>query len=212
MIAAKTCAIAPVRDSAAMLRRTHAAMGVLLALAACATDARLPADLAARFAEAPADASGRLWLEGDRIAAAAIAVGPGALPPAVRTTIDAVAPRGELVFQGREWSSRGEGFRIEKRYRENGNEHTRSVLVADDGRVLERSHSVPIAEVPQDVLAVALQRGHQVDEARIVSGAEREEHWSCTVTNRMGWSFVVDIGLDRALLRTRRRVQVRLES
>ena len=192
--------------------RDRAAIFALAALAACATPSRLPTDLAARFAEAPSDAPGRLWLEGDRIVAAAIAVGPGALPPEVRTTIDAVAPRGELLFQGREWSARGEGFRIDKRYRDNGSEHARSVLIADDGRVLERSHSVPIGEVPHDLLAVALQRGHQVDEARIVSGPEREEYWSFTVTNRIGWAFVLDVDLDAAVLHTRRRVQVRLES
>lgn len=195
-----------------MLRRRSAfAMVPLLALGACSTTGIVPTNLAAAMAEAPTGTPTRLWLDGDRIVAAAVPVGPGALPPAVRTTIDAVAPRGELLWQGREWSGRGEGFRIEKRYRENGSEHVRSALIGDDGAVLERSHSMPLGEVPQVVMATVLSSGPHVDEARIVSGPEREEYWSCTVRNRIGWVLVVEVGLDGVLLRKRRQVEARIE-
>lgn len=193
-------------------RRLQRALPALLVLGACATNATMPRDLAAQLAEAPTEPASRIWIDGDRIVAAAIAVGPGALPLAVRTTIDAVAPRGELLFQGREWSARGDGFRIEKRYRENAIEHTRSALIAANGDVLERSHSVPIAEAPQNVLAAAMERGHRVDEVRIVSGATQEEYWSCTVSNRIGAVYVVDVSLTGKLLRTKRRAAVRAES
>jgi len=193
-------------------RRVRCAAAALFFLGACATTSPLPADLGVQLAESPTEPTSRLWIDGDRIVAVAIAVGPGALPPAVRTTIDAVAPRGELLFQGREQGPRGDGFRIEKRYRENASEHVRSALIAADGAVLERSHSVPIAEAPPNVLAVAMERGHRVDEVRIVSGPEREEFWSCTVTNRIGAVYVVDVGLDGKLLHTRRRAAVCVES
>lgn len=193
-----------------MLRLRPTASLALLALAACAA-ARVPTDLAALMADAPVDAPTRLWLDGDRITAAAVAVGPGVLPPEVRVTADAVAPRGELVFQGREWSGRGEGFRIEKRYQDVGAEHMRSVLIGADGNVLERAHTVPIAKVPQHVLVAALRVGPDVVEARIVSGPTQEEYWTCVCRNRIGRTFAADIDLDGRLLRSRRRVDARVE-
>jgi len=133
------------------------------------------------------------------------------MPPEVRTTLDAIAPGGELLFQGREWGPRGRGFRIEKRYRGNGEEHVRSVLIGEDGSVLERAHSVPLTQVPPNVLGAALRTGPHVDEARIVSGPEREEYWSCTIRTRIGRTFVVDVDLDGRVLRTTRRIDAHLD-
>ena len=72
----------------------------------------VPGDATALMREAPEDQPARLVLAGDRIAAVAVALGPGSLPAAVRATVDAVAPRGDVVFRGREWSERGDGYRI----------------------------------------------------------------------------------------------------
>ena len=171
----------------------------------------MPPDLASLLAEAPEDSPARLWLDGDQVVGAAIALGPGALPQEVRTAIDATAPRGDLVFQGREWGRRGAGFRIDKHYFLAEFEHTRSALIATDGTVLERSHSVPLPEVPQDVLAAAMSVGPKVVEARIVSGPRREEYWECTVNDRLGRTLVATIALDGRLLRTVRRVNARLD-
>ncbi|MBL8748998.1 MAG: hypothetical protein JNK78_07550 [Planctomycetes bacterium] len=192
-------------------RRSRHALFCLSALAACGATSRLPTDLATLAAESPVDSPARLRLVGDRIAAATIAVGPGAMPPEVRTTLDAIAPGGELLFQGREWGPRGRGFRIEKRYRGNGEEHVRSVLIGEDGSVLERAHSVPLTQVPPNVLGAALRTGPHVDEARIVSGPEREEYWSCTIRTRIGRTFVVDVDLDGRVLRTTRRIDAHLD-
>jgi hypothetical protein len=129
----------------------------------------------------------------------------------VRTAIDAVAPRGDLVFQGSEWGRRGSGYRIEKHYTNGSAQHSRSALIATDGTVLERSHSVPLPEVPQDVLAAAMSVAPNVVEARIVSGPRREEYWECTVHDRIGRTHVATIALDGRLLRTVRRVTARLD-
>ncbi|MFO1076710.1 MAG: hypothetical protein U1E73_03180 [Planctomycetota bacterium] len=168
----------------------------LLVVQACSSSAAVSARLQATLAEMPEDSPARLWLEGDRIAAAAVATGPGSLPQAVRTAVEAVEPGGETVFQGREWGARGEGYRVDKHYVLAGQDHRRTALVAADGRVLERGHSVPIAEVPQAVLAAALDVGPTVVEAMIVSGPEVEEFWRCEVTDRLGRSYVVTVGLD----------------
>lgn len=195
-----------------MLRRPlHCALFGLSALASCATGLQLPAGFTAFVEQSPTGAPMRLTLEGDRIVAAAVPAGPGALPPAVRTTLDATAPHGELLWQGREWGPRGDGFRVDKRYRDGAHEHVRSVLIAADGRVLERSHSVPLGDVAQNVLGKAMQSGPHVDEVRIVSGPEREEYWSCTVRSRIGRTFVVDVDLDGRLLRAVRRVEAKVD-
>ncbi len=185
-------------------------LSCLLPLGACASSA-VPPTLAKWFSDAPGDATPRLMLAGDRIVAAAAPLGPGSLPPAVRTTFEAVAPGGETLFVGREWSERGEGFRLEKRYRE-GAVHTRSVLASPEGAVLERWHTVPIPQVPQQVLAAALQQGPLVDEARIVSGPEREEYWDLVARDRSGRTFVVRVALDGDLLATARRVSAQVET
>lgn len=194
-----------------MRQRCHRPLlGCLLALGACASSA-VPPTLAKWFHDAPGDSTPRLLLAGDRIVAAAAPLGPGSLPPAVRTTFEAVAPGGETMFVGREWSERGDGFRLEKRYHD-GVEHTRSVLASADGAVLERWHTVPIPKVPQQVLAAALQQGPLVDEARIVSGREREEYWDLVARDRSGRTFVVRVGLDGELLATARRVAAQVET
>jgi hypothetical protein len=178
--------------------------------AACSAGPPVPPDLSRLLAETPEDSPARLWLDGDRVVGVAFALGPGVLPPEVRTAIDAVAPRGDLVFQGSEWGRRGSGYRIEKHYANGAVEHTRSALIATDGTVLERSHSVPLPEVPQDVLGAAMSVGPHVVEARIVSGPHREEYWECTVNDRIGHTHVATISLDGRLLRTVRRVQARV--
>ncbi|MEO6595452.1 MAG: hypothetical protein ABIP94_11930 [Planctomycetota bacterium] len=158
------------------------------------------------LAEAPEADPAQLWLDGNTIVAATVAVGQGSLPATVRTTLDAIAPRGELLFQGQEWGPRGHGYRIQKRYREGTVEHERSVLIDSEGRVLERSHTWPIPDVPQHVLATALRAGTQIEAAWIVSGPEREEYWSCTVKNRLGHVLVAKVALDGRWLGSVRRV------
>src|SRR5262245_50595143 len=184
----------------------------LLALAACSTAAPVPESLQTLLGESPEGNPARLSIGGNRIVAAAVAMGPGSLPKAARTSIEAIAPLGELLFAGREWGPRGAGFRVEKRYREGPKEHVRSVLVDADGRVLEREHSVAIAEVPQHVLAAAMRVGPTIEEARIVSGPEREEHWSVSVRDRLGRTFVARVSLGGALLDSVRRVSARVDS
>lgn len=206
---ARACTAAAFGDSAAMrFPRQRVAMASLLACAACSTAGAIPADLARLLAEAPPAATARLWLDGDRIVGAAVPTGPGDLPAGVRTMVDAVVPRGELEFQGREWSARGEGYRIDKRY---SAEDRRSVLISPAGTVLERDHTVAIADVPQHVLASALRIGSHIDEVRIVSGPEHEENWSLVLHDRSGRVFVAEITFDGRVLRSRRRVDARVD-
>lgn len=184
------------RDSAGM-RTLHrlAVSSLSIALVACTGTGRSLASMVQLRAEAPTDATARFTLAGDRIVASAVPLGPGTLPPGVRTTFEAVAPGGTTTFVGRETGPRGDGFRLDKVYTDGLRQTTRSVLADSDGRVLERWHTVPIPEVPQHVLAVALRTGPVIEEARIVSGPEREEHWTFLVRDRSARPFVVTVGL-----------------
>lgn len=187
------------------------AVGCTLALAACTAGVGLPPGFPALLAECPDRAPARLWIAGDRIVAAAVAVGPGTLPPPVRQSLEAVAPHGEVTFQGREWGPRGEGFRIDKQYRIDGVEHTRSALITADGTVLERSHSVPVAEAPQAVLGTALQFGQRIEDVQIVSGREREECWQLLLTDRLGRTILLTTDLDGRLIGSLRRVAAHVD-
>jgi hypothetical protein len=185
-------------------------LGCLLALTACAATAPVPAALPSAVADTPADGTVRLCLAEDHVASAAVTLSPGSLPPAARKMADAIAPDGETRFVGREWGPRGTGFRIEKAYREP--EHRRSVLVDEAGAVLERAHTMPLARVPQHVLATALRTGPVIDEAWIVSGPLAEEHWTLVVVDRAGVRFVVRIGLDGTFLARWRRVAATVDA
>lgn len=186
-------------------------LAALAALAGCAAAPTVPARFAELLADAPEGQPVRFLAAGDAIVAVAVPLGPGMLPPPVRVAIDAVAPGGEWVFAGREQSQRGDGFRIEKVLRNGAVETVREALIAPDGRVLERAHSVPIAAVPQDVLATALRQGPTVTEVRIVSGPAREECFRCTVSDHAGRTFVVTTGLDGSLRGTARRLSARVD-
>lgn len=164
------------------------------------------------LADAPSDVPPRFQFAGDQLVAAAVPLGPGSLPTAVRTTFDAIAPGGRTAFVGREWSARGDGYRLEKVYPEGTVSVTRSVLAAADGAVLERWHSVPIPDVPQHALATALRSGPTVEAAHIVSGPDREEYWSFLVRDRIGRAFVVRVGLDGAPLGRWRRATAQIDS
>jgi hypothetical protein len=171
------------------------ALLAMAVLGGCAA-APLPPGFAAAAANAPEDQPLRLWVAGDAVVAAAAAVGRGGLPQPVRTAAEAIAPAGETVFAGREWGPRGDGWRVEKRYREGTDESFRSVLLDAAGSVLERSHSVPTAKVPAPVLFAAMQVGRDVQRCEIVSGAVSEESWRATVRDGAGRTFVVELDLD----------------
>src|SRR5262245_37248794 len=194
-----------------MIASTPARLLVCLsALAAACAGPGLPAGFAAAAAAAPEDTPARLWIDGDAVVAAAAGVGPGGLPLAVRTAIDAVAPGGELQFAGREWSAAGDGYRVDKRYVDGPDESFRSALIAADGAVLERSHSVPIGKVPTAVLTAALTVGRDVRRCEIVADAAQETGWRAIVSDGAGRSFVATIGLQGGLRSVYRIVNARL--
>lgn len=195
------------------MRRSRAAgLGCCLALVACGAGPWRRPPLDELLGDAKAGVPPRLSFAGDELIAVAVPAEPLTIPQVVRTTFQAIAPGGETEFLGREWGPRGTGYRLVKRYREGGHEQVRSVLVDGSGAVLERSHSVPLGEVPQDVLSTALRFGHSVEEVRIVSGPEREEGWAVVVDDRAGHTSALTIGLDGRLRERAVRCAARVEA
>src|SRR5690606_5917897 len=153
----------------------------------------------------------RLTLAGTTVTAAAVAVEYRTIPALARTTCEAIAPDGVLEFCGQENGARGFGFRIEKRY-EQPFPHLRSVLVDATGEVMERSHTLPVADVPQHVLGAALAGGTLVDSVAIVSGPRKEEFWRIVTRDRRGRVFVITVDLNGNLMSKQRRHQSRVDS
>lgn len=179
----------------------------LIALAACS----VPPVSAERLSKAEPNQVARLTLDGDRVVTLAVPVDFRSLPALARTTCDAIAPEGRLLFCAREQGPRGDGFRVERGYSQPF-DHYRSVLVDANGTVLERSHTLPLSKVPQHVLAAALTNGTSVDSAEIVSGPVREEYWHIIAKDRRGRVFVVRVDLEGNELSRFRRNQSRVDS
>lgn len=189
------------------MRRTRCAW--LLLLTGCAS-APGPS-LGELLRDAVVGEHARLTVEGDQVVAFATPFDYRALPAAARKTCDTVAPEGALLYCASERGPRGAGFRVEKRYQEPV-PHERSLLVDAAGRVLERSHTLPVSDAPQHVLGTALGCGPFVERVEIVSGPVREEFWRVLVKDRRGRVFTATIDLGGELLHLRRRSQSRVDS
>jgi hypothetical protein len=177
-------------------------------LASCQLPPALPAGFAALAREAPPDEPLRLRCWGTQIVAVAVPLGPGGLPGPVRVTADAIAPGGRTLFAGREWGPRGPGYRIERMLDHGGAEHFRSVLLDAEGAVLERSHSLPVPEVPPAVLlAVTAGERTQVRRVEVVSGPSVEEGYRATVADRAGRTFMVECDLQGRVTSVARALQ-----
>lgn len=96
----------------------------------------------------------RIVVEDGRIVAWLVAIDPARLPPRARRAAESVQPGGEIEFCAIECRHDGDPvWIVEKRYRAPDPEGTRSVTVAEDGRVLRRSHSLPASAAPEAVFA-----------------------------------------------------------
>jgi hypothetical protein len=179
----------------------------LITLAACSA-APIRAGL---LADAEPHQTTRITLDGDRIASLVVPIDFRGLPARVRTTLDAIAPPGNDLFCGREQGPRGDGFRVERGYSEPF-EHRRSLLITAEGEVLERAHTMPLAKVPQHVLAAALTSATVIESAQIVSGPVQEEFWRLVAKDRRGRVFVVIVDLEGNELSRLRRNQSRVDS
>ncbi len=151
------------------------------------------------LANAAPDGACRLQVEGDRIVQAAIPLAPHDLPPEVRISADAIAPGGSRTFAGRELRPRGAYYRIEVRYEDRAEETFRSMLLDDNGDVIERTHGVSIARVPVDILTAAMTRARRLERCEIVSNTETEIGWRITARDDAGRRLLLELDLQGAI-------------
>jgi len=182
---------------------------LLALLSGCAGPPPRPAS--AMLADALAGTQTRLTIAGDRVVSVVTPVDVRALPAAARAACEAEAAGVEVLFCGRERGPRGRGYRVEQRV-SGPDQHERAVLVTEDGRVLERRRTVPLARAPRDVVAAALSYGAFVERVELVAEPGRDERWAVVVRDRAGSVFAVDIELDGRLRRALRRTTARVDS
>lgn len=181
-------------------------LAALCAIApACATPVAAP-DLSRWLAEAPQDRPAVLWLRGDRIVRAIAPLGPGATPQVVRRRADEAAPGGEFTLMGREWGPLGNGFRLERLAADGQATVRRTMLIDEQGRLLDFGQSVPLVQAPQHVLAAALAVGRDVVEATLFAHPGSPPRWECRVVDALGHTHLVTIDLDGRRLATLREV------
>ena len=139
---------------------------VLAVLSGCGTT-----DFAAEFAAFARNmpAGGKVFLEfrGGEITRYAASVDPATIPAAARRTADEIVqPGGKTVFPGGEWSVDASGYRFVKLYEDGGS--VRTVLVDHTGKVLARSHQVPVADSPEEARAAALSVAGKIERVEVV--------------------------------------------
>ena len=161
--------------------------------ATCSSLGHLPPEFGALALEAPPDQPLRIALRGGTVETVSVPLGLGRFPPAAaRRAAELVHPEGTTVMQSREWGYLGTGYRIEKHYPDEPSGQWRSVLVDSDGRILERTHSLPIPVVPQEVLATASGNSRRdVDRIDVVQNINGEEFFRIQVTNNQGHKYLV---------------------
>ena len=172
----------------------------VVVLAACAAHPQPPAAFAAALARA---GSGFVEREAGAIVRGAVPCSASALPRGATVTIRTLQPGGEMdaleqVFVGDEAL-----FFARHRYAD-ATTPSRSVLVAGDGRVIERSHEVPAAG-DDPTLAPALRAaqaalGEPTARVEIVHGAPGSEWLRVS-----GSARIVDCALDGAVRSVRER-------
>lgn len=180
---------------------------LILAPIACSGLGHVPADFDAVALEAPANEPVRLFVENGEITSLSVPLPRGGVPLEARRVADLVFPGGTIVFEGREWGPLGNGYRIEKYYPDVVSER-RSLLVAAGGEILEQTHSLPVAEAPQDVLlAAAADYRRDLDRIDVVHSGDDREYFRVHATDTMGRGYLVECAPDGGDLRVARILQ-----
>jgi len=132
---------------------------LLLATAACSAPRAIPSEIVTALADTPSSGGIRILLEDKKFAQWIIAVEPNSLPAPVQRSAEAVLQGGELSFVGQVHGGPEEAYLLEKRYPQLAEQHMRKAIIAADGQVILRSHSIPRRELPREVGAALQAKG-----------------------------------------------------
>ncbi len=179
--------------------------------ASCSGLGHLPAEFAEIALEAPQAQPPRIALGGGEVHSVSAPLGPGGVPADVRRAAEAIVPGGTTTRQDREWGPLGSGYRIEKHYPEEASGQWRSVLVDPGGRILERTHSLPMAVVPQAVLmAAAGDLRRDLDRIDVVQNINDEEFFRIRARDTIGREYLVVCAVDGTRVQVSRILQAEL--
>ena len=179
--------------------------------ASCSGLGHLPAGFAEIALEAPQAQPLRIALRGGEIYRVSAPLGPGEVPADVRFEVTALLPGGTTTSQRREWGPLGSGYRIEKHYPEEASGQWRSVLVDPGGKILESTHSLPMAEVPQVVLmAAADDLRRDLDRIDVVHDVNGEEFFRIRARDTIGREYLVVCAVDGTGVAVSRVLQAEL--
>jgi len=147
----------------------HSFIWLLLAAASCTAPPSSPAAFLATLDELPTGQVPRLYLTAGEPPRWALPMPYDEFPSSVGRTVETVLQDGELRFAGRVYGGPEDAYLVEKLYPVLGSHHLRRALVASDGRVLLRSHTLPIAEAPDPVAKRISARG-ELESLEFVEG------------------------------------------
>lgn len=160
-------------------------------LSACQTP-NVPAEFAAAVRNVPGDGSVILEFHDGRMTRYAASMDPARVPPAaLRTANEIVQPGGKSVFVGREWSANASGYRFVKAYEDSGS--FRTVLVNASGKVLARSHQIPVEDCPAAARDAAAAIADKILRAEVVQrrrGADDLYRFSLVDAENRQWFAV----------------------
>ncbi len=158
--------------------------------------------------EAPQNEPLRISVRDGQIIMLAAPLGRGAVPSEVRRIVESVHPGGETAASFREWGPLGSGYRVEKHYSQEPSGQWRSVLLDEGGAVLERTHSLPIALVPQAVLLAAAQDSRRdLNRVDVVQNSAGEEYFRIRAVDTIGREYSVECAVDGTRVRVARILQ-----
>lgn len=126
----------------------------------------------------------RLFLDASTALRWVIPIEQADLPPTVSRTARAVQQGGELRFVGKVYGGPEDSYLIETAYPDIAADHLRRLIVAADGRVILRSHSLPRADLPGQLLAEITSMG-ELETLEFVEG-EGPSYYRATIIETGG--------------------------
>lgn len=136
-----------------------AVIPLLLVMGSCAASPFNQTQLLEALDALSPEQNPRLFLAADQAPYWVIPIAYSDLPTIVSRTARAVQPGGELRFTGKVYGGPEDAYLIETVYAEIADDHLRRMIIASDGRVLLRSHSLPKSDLPEELAARIAAKG-----------------------------------------------------
>lgn len=197
------------------MRFAKLTIGVCLAgLVSCSGLGDVSGDFAAAAVRAEADAGCSIEIDGSSITELSVPMPRTELPREVARMVDAIQPGGTAVIVTRVWRSNGTAYRVVTQYPDDDTTNVRrTVLIDDEGQVVERSHEILESEVPGNIRDSVAELGRgTIQVIDVVQRGPGEEHYRFHLKLPDGRHFVARCQLDGTGLRVARVLPTELRA